>query len=336
MVRKFIVDSVKYWASEYNLDGFRFDLMGIHDITTMQQVRSELNKIDPTIIVLGEGWNMGEMIADNQKAAQINASSLPGISMFNDQIRDSIKGSVFDSNDRGWATGKYASIDGVKAGIVGNILFDRFVNGNWTTLDPGQSVNYVEAHDNLTLYDKLKASKRGSSEALLAAFHRLSTSVPLLAQGMPFIQAGQEFLRSKNGDENSYKSSDAVNSLKWNSRAANIVSVNYYKGLLAIRKAHPAFRMDTAAAVRANLTFLSAPDPVIAYSLNGKAVGDSWNTIVVAHNPSTTARTITLPSSGDWNVVVSGSRASEATITTLRGVSTVSVPALSTWVAHRQ
>lgn len=336
MVRKFIVDSVKYWASEYNLDGFRFDLMGIHDITTMQQVRSELNKIDPTIIVLGEGWNMGEMIADNQKAAQINASSLPGISMFNDQIRDSIKGSVFDSNDRGWATGKYASIDGVKAGIVGNILFDRFVNGNWTTIDPGQSVNYVEAHDNLTLYDKLKASKRGSSEALLAAFHRLSTSVPLLAQGMPFIQAGQEFLRSKNGDENSYKSSDAVNSLKWNSRAANIVSVNYYKGLLAIRKAHPAFRMDTAAAVRANLTFLSAPDPVIAYSLNGKAVGDSWNTIVVAHNPSTTARTITLPSSGDWNVVVSGSRASEATITTLRGVSTVSVPALSTWVAHRQ
>ncbi len=336
MVRKFIVDSVKYWASEYNLDGYRFDLMGIHDITTMQQVRAELNKIDPTIIVLGEGWNMGEMIPDNQKAAQINALSLPGISMFNDEIRDAIKGSVFDSGDRGWATGKYASISGVKAGIVGNILFDRFVNGRWTTIDPGQSVNYVEAHDNLSLYDKLKASKRGSTEAQLASFHRLSTSVIMLAQGMPFIQAGQEFLRTKLGDENSYKSSDAVNSLKWNSRATNIVSVNYYKALLAIRKAHPAFRMDTAAAVKANLKFLNVDEPMIAYSLDGKAVGDTWNTIVVAHNPSTSARTITLPSSGDWNVVVTGSRASEATITTLKGVTTVSVPALSTWVAHKQ
>ena len=336
MVRKFIVDSIKYWATEYNLDGYRFDLMGIHDITTMQQVRAELDKIDPTIIVLGEGWNMGEMIPDNQKAAQINALSLPGISMFNDEIRDGIKGSVFDSGDRGWATGKYAAISSVKAGIAGNIAFDRFVNGKWTTIDPGQSVNYVEAHDNLSLYDKLKASKRGSTEAQIASFHRLSTSVPLLAQGMPFIQAGQEFLRTKRGDENSYKSSDAVNSLKWNSRATNIVSVNYYKGLLAIRKAHPAFRMDTAAAVKANLTFLNVVDPVIAYSLNGAAVGDSWNTIVVAHNPTTSAKTITLPSSGDWNVVVSGSRASLTTITTLRGVTTVSVPALSTWVAHKQ
>jgi type I pullulanase len=336
MVRKFIVDSVKYWATEYNLDGYRFDLMGIHDVTTMQQVRAELNKIDPTIIVLGEGWNMGEMIPDNQKAAQINALSLPGIAMFNDEIRDAIKGSVFDSGDRGWATGKFASISGVKAGIVGNIAFDRFVNGRWTTIDPGQSVNYVEAHDNLSLYDKLKASKRGSSEAQLASFHRLSTSVIMLAQGMPFIQAGQEFLRTKLGDENSYKSSDAVNSLKWNSRAKNIASVNYYKGLIAIRKAHPAFRMDTAAAVKANLKFLNVDEPMIAYSLDGKAVGDSWNTIVVAHNPTTAARTITLPSSGDWNVVVSGSRASATTITALRGVTTVKVPALSTWVAHKQ
>ena len=336
MVRKFIVDSIKYWASEYNLDGFRFDLMGIHDITTMQQVRAELTKIDPTIIILGEGWNMGDILPSAQKAAQINASSLPGISMFNDQIRDSLKGSVFDSGDRGWATGKYASIDGVKAGIVGNILFDRFVNGVWTTLDPGQSVNYVEAHDNLSLYDKLKASKRGSSEALLGTYHRLATSVAILAQGMPFIQAGQEFLRSKNGDENSYKSSDAVNSLKWNSRATNIASVNYYKALFAIRKAHPAFRMDTAAAVKANLTFLNVVDPLIGYSINGQAAGDSWNTIVVIHNPTTTAKTITLPSSGDWNVVVSGAKASTTPLSTLKGVSTVSVPALSTFVAYKQ
>ena len=334
MVRKFIVDSIKYWASEYNLDGFRFDLMGIHDIATMQQVRAELNKIDPTIIVLGEGWNMGDILPSAQKAAQINASSLPGISMFNDQIRDSLKGSVFDAGDKGWATGKYTAIDGVKAGIVGNILFDRFVNGNWTTLDPGQSVNYVEAHDNLTLYDKLKASKRGSTASQLASYDRLAASVALLAQGMPFMQAGQEFLRTKNGDDNSYKSSDAVNSLKWNSRATNIATVNYYKALIAMRKAHPAFRMDTAAAVKANLTFLNVSDPVIGYSINGQAIGDSWNTIVVLHNPTTSAKTITLPTSGDYTVVVNGAKASLTGLSTLKGVSTVSVPALSTWVAY--
>jgi pullulanase len=152
---------------------------------------------------------------------------------------------------------------------------------------------------------------------------------------MPFMQAGQEFLRSKNGDDNSYKSSDAVNSLKWNSRATNIATVNFYKELIAIRKAHPAFRMDTAAAVKANLTFLNVSDPLIGYSLNGQAVGDSWSTIVVLHNPTTSAKTVTLPASGDYTVVVNGAKASVAGLSTLKGVTTVSVPALSTWVAYK-
>ncbi len=334
MVRKFIVDSVKYWAKEYNLDGFRFDLMGIMDYTTMQQIRSELNKIDPTIVILGEGWNMGEVLPEAQRGTQINASKLAGISMFNDQIRDGIKGSVFDSADKGWATGKTAAIDSVKPGLVGNIFFDRFVNGVWTTLDPGQSVNYVEAHDNLTLFDKLKASKRGATAAQLGSYHRLATSVILLAQGMPFIQAGQEFMRTKGGDDNSYKSSDAVNSLKWNSRATNIATVNYYKGLIAIRKAHPAFRLSTAAEVQAKFKFLNVAEPLIAYSIDGKAAGDSWNDVVVIHNPTATAAKVTLPSTSDWQVVVQGSKASLTTITTLKGASTVSVPALSTLVVH--
>jgi pullulanase len=334
MVRKFIVDSVKYWAKEYNLDGFRFDLMGIMDYTTIQQIRSELNKIDPTIVILGEGWNMGEVLPEAQRGTQINASKLAGISMFNDQIRDGIKGSVFDSADKGWATGKTAAIDSVKPGLVGNIFFDRFVNGVWTTLDPGQSVNYVEAHDNLTLFDKLKASKRGATAAQLGSYHRLATSVILLAQGMPFIQAGQEFMRTKGGDDNSYKSSDAVNSLKWNSRATNIATVNYYKGLIAIRKAHPAFRLSTAAEVQAKFKFLNVAEPLIAYSIDGKAAGDSWNDVVVIHNPTATAAKVTLPSTSDWQVVVQGSKASLTTITTLKGASTVSVPALSTLVVH--
>ena len=334
MVSKFIVDSVKYWAKEYNLDGFRFDLMGILDIATMQKVRAELTKIDPTIIILGEGWNMGEVLTEAQRAAQINASSLSGISMFNDQIRDSIKGSVFDSGDRGYATGKTTSIDGVKAGIVGNIMFDRFVNGVWTTLDPGQSVNYVEAHDNLTLYDKLKASKRGATAAQLATYDRLIASIQLLAQGMPFMQTGQEFMRTKNGNDNSYNAGDAINSLKWNSRAANIAVVNYYKGLITIRKAHPSFRLDTAASVKANLTFLNVPDPMIGYSINGKAVGDSWNTTIVLHNPTSAAVKVTLPSTADWQVVVNATKASDSALSTLKAMNTVTVPALSSLVIH--
>jgi pullulanase len=334
MVRKFIVDSVKYWAKEYNLDGFRFDLMGILDITTMQQVRAELNKIDPTIVILGEGWNMGEVLTEAQRAAQINASSLTGISMFNDQIRDSIKGSVFDSRDKGYATGKTTAIDGVKAGVVGNILFDRYVNGVWTTIEPGQSVNYVEAHDNLTLYDKLKASKGGATAAQLATYDRLAASIQLLAQGMPFMQTGQEFMRSKNGNDNSYNSGDAINSLKWNSRAANIDVVNYYKGLIAIRKAHPSFRLDTAASVKANLAFLNVADPLIGYSINGKAVGDSWNNTIVIHNPTSGAVKVSLPSTSDWQVVVSATKASEAGLSTLKATNSVTVPALSTLVIH--
>ena len=222
----------------------------------------------------------------------------------------------------------------MKAGIAGNILFSRFVNGNWTTIDPGQSVNYVEAHDNLTLFDKLKASRRGATAAQLATYDRLAASIMFLAQGLPFMQAGQEFLRTKNGDDNSYNSSDAVNSLKWNTRATNIAVVNYYKGLIAIRKAHQSFRMFTADQVKTNLSFLNVADPLIAYSINGKALGDSWNTTIVIHNPTASAQKVTLPSTGDWQVVVSGTKASEATLSTLKATSSVSIPALSTLVVH--
>ena len=333
MVRKFIVDSVKYWAKEYGIDGFRFDLMGILDTTTMQQIRTELNKIDPTIVIIGEGWNMGDVLPDAQKAAQINAASLAGIGMFNDQIRDAVKGSVFDSGNKGYVQGNYSNIDSIRAGIVGNILYSRAINGNWTTLAPTQSVNYVEAHDNLTLFDKLKASMRGASLAKITAADELAASITFLSQGVPFQQAGQEFLRTKNGDGNSYNSGDGVNKLLWNQRATYASVTNYYKGLVALRKAHPAFRMDTADKVKANLSFLSTSDPIVAYSLNGTAVGDSWGTIVVAHNPSLSAYKLTLPSSGTWQTVVTAGKAGVATLATATG-NTVSVPAGATVVVH--
>ncbi len=334
MVRKFIVDSAKYWATQYNMDGFRFDLMGLIDLTTMQQVRTELTKINPTILVIGEGWDMGTL-PDAIKSNQKNIDKLPGIAAFNDELRDAIKGSVFTSSDNGFATGKATAITSTQAGIVGNVFYNRSVLGRWLTNDPTQSVNYVEAHDNLTLFDKLTASVPNSSAAKIESLDRLSASIALLAQGVPFMQAGQEFLRSKDGDSNSYKSSDAINSIKWSLRSKNASTVNYYKGLIAIRKGHPAFRFNTTAQVVKGLTFIKAPSGVIAYSLQGAAVKDSWGSAVVVHNPSAKAANIALPSKGDWKIVVQGSKAGTKAIQTLKGASTVSVPAMSTLVVEK-
>jgi pullulanase len=334
MVRKFIVDSVKYWATEYGMDGFRFDLMGILDITTMQEVREALTKIDPSLLIIGEGWKMGQL-PDSQKAAQINASSLPGISQFNDGIRDGIKGSVFNASEKGYAQGNLGSMSAVKAGIVGNTAYSSSVIGAWITKDPGQSTNYVEAHDNLTLFDKLKASMPAASDATRQKVFTLSSSIAILAQGAPFVHAGQEFMRSKGGNDNSYQAGDAVNALKWQMRESNGVVTNYFKGLLAIRKAHPAFRMSTAKEVASNLKFIPAPSSVVAYSINGKAVRDSWSSIVVAHNPNAKAVLVKLPAKGDWSIVVAGASAGTKTISTLKNVSSVSVPAQSTLVLRR-
>jgi pullulanase/glycogen debranching enzyme len=260
---------------------------------------------------------------------------LPGISQFNDGIRDGIKGSVFNASEKGYAQGNLGSISAVKAGIVGNIAYSSSVIGAWITKDPGQSTNYVEAHDNLTLFDKLKASMPGASDAARQKVFTLSSSIAILAQGAPFIHAGQEFMRTKGGNDNSYQSGDAVNALKWQMRESNGVVTNYFKGLLAIRKAHPAFRMSTAKEVASNLKFIAAPSSVVAYSINGKAVGDSWSSIVVAHNPNVKAVLVKLPAKGNWSIVVTVASAGTKTISTLKNVSSVSVPAQSTLVIRR-
>ena len=313
MVRKFIVDSVKYWASEYNLDGFRFDLMGLMDIQTINEVTAALKAIDPTIIVIGEGWNMGTL-PDDQKANQVNIAKLNNVAHFNDQIRDGIKGSVFNSTDTGWATGKISAASDIYAGIVGNIDYSAAFLTKWTTSSPAQSVNYVEAHDNLTLADKLTASVKGVSPAGVAQLSQFASSIAFLSQGVPFLQAGQEFLRSKNGNDNSYNADDATNSLKWSTKVKYVATTKYYQGLFALRAAHPAFRMNTTAAVKANLKFLKTTNDVIAYSLNGKAVKDAASTILVIHNPNAGAATVTLPNGKKWAIVVKGGVAGTKTI----------------------
>jgi len=335
MVRKFIVDSVKYWASQYKLDGFRFDLMGILDITTMQQVRAAVDAVDPSIIILGEGWNMGGL-PEAQRATQVNIRELPGIAAFNDQIRDGIKGSVFNASEKGWATGNSDRLDDVKAGITGNTAYSSSVSRNWTTNGPSQSINYIEAHDNLTLADKILASASRNA-AIREKLQRFTGSIHMLAQGVPFMQAGQEWQRTKSGNDNSYNAGDGVNMLKYKQRVTFATTYNYYKGILALRAKHKAFRMQTSAAIKSNLKFLSGSGGVISYSLNGSAVGDSWKSIVVIHNPNSTSKSVSLPTGKfTWYVVVKGDKAGVSTLQTLKNPTKVAVEGQSTMVLYHK
>lgn len=330
MVRKFIVDSVKYWASEYNFDGFRFDLMGLMDIQTINEVSAVLKKIDPTIIIIGEGWDMGTLPAE-LRANQKNISKLTNVAHFNDQLRDGLKGSVFTPADPGWATGKLTSRSDVVTGIVGNSQYSDALLAKWSTQSPGQSVNYVESHDNLTLADKISSSVKGVTPAGVIQLSQFASSVALLSQGVPFIQAGQEFVRSKGGDENSYKSSDEVNSLKWSTKSKYASTTKYFQGLIALRKAHSAFRMSTTADLKANLKFIETTNDVIIYTLNGKALKDSSKLIVVIHNPNPGPTVVTLPNKGKWSILVKGSVAGTKAIEEL-STNKVSVQGQTTMV----
>jgi pullulanase len=331
MVRKFIVDSMKFWTKEYKLDGFRIDQMGLWDVTTMNQVANAVRAIEPKATIIGEAWSMGGDSGQPQ-GNQTQLVNMPGIGGFNDGIRNAVKGSPDGLSDGGYVNGNpVGSLTALKSGIIGHTP-SNVLTVPWQTLDSGQSVNYAEAHDNMTLFDKLWAVNNQQSRSAVAKQSRQISSLLFASQGTVFIQAGQEFLRSKNGDHNSYRSSDAVNSLKWTERITQKVSVDYNKGLIAMRKAHPAFRLNTTASIQANLKFLNAPNNVLAFSLNGKAVKDKWATIVVISNPNSTTQKVNLPSVGDWKVVVSGDKAGVTTLSTLKKTKVASVAANSTLI----
>ena len=332
MARKFIVDSVAYWAKEYNLDGFRFDLMGLLDIKTMNEIRKILSSIDPTILVIGEGWDMGTTLSIDTKATQKNAIKMPEISYFNDTIRDAIKGSVFEAKSKGFINGKVNGETDIKKGIVGGIDYSSDIT-TWGKVEPVQSITYAEAHDNNTLWDKLILTNPKDNEQTRLKMHRMADTMVLTSQGIPFFQAGQEFLRTKGGDPNSYKSQDSVNKLDWTRKSENTDTVDYFKGLISLRKAHPAFRMSSADMIKKNLKFLVAPDNVVAYEINPNANMDTWANIVVAFNANREDATIKLSKKGTWNVVVNGEKAGIETITQFRGDSLV-VPALSSIVIY--
>lgn len=340
MARKFIVDSVVYWAKEYNLDGFRFDLMGLIDTQTMNEVRKALNSISPSIVVIGEGWDMGATLKPEDKSDQKNAYKLPNISFFNDTIRDGIKGSVFDSVGTGFVNGKAGAELDIKKGIVGAIDFSNDIN-TWGKVNPVQSVDYVEAHDNNTLWDKLLLTNPNDTDATRLKMDRLANSIIFTSQGIPFFQAGQEFLRTKGGNSNSYNADDSVNLLDWNRMSSNIDTVNYVKGLIQLKRTHPAFRMDSANMIKKNLKFIDTEvtagtaTNVVAYSIANNANKDKWNNIVVAFNANKTETTIKLPKNTKWNIVVDGEKAGVKTITKFKGDSVV-IPAQSCIVLYNR
>ncbi|WP_309599952.1 type I pullulanase [Bacillus mobilis] len=328
MMRKFMVDSVTYWAKEYNLDGFRFDLMGIHDYETMNEIRKAVNQIDPSIILHGEGWDLNTPLAAELKANQKNAKKMKGIAHFNDNIRDGLKGSVFEGKENGFVNGKENMEDRIKKGITAGIDYD--INSS-TYQDPEQVLTYVEAHDNHTLWDKLELTNPGDSEEVRKQMHKLSSSILLTSQGIPFLHAGQEFMRTKYGDHNSYKSPDSINQMDWLRRAAFNNEVDYMKGLIELRKKYPAFRMTSAEHIKNHITFIDVPKNVVAYTIDEKVSGNKSEYFMVAHNANREDIDITLPSKGPWKVLVDGKLAGSTTLYVVHD-NKIKVPALSSLV----
>lgn len=316
MMRKYIVDSVVYWAEEYKVDGFRFDLMALHDIETMKAVREALNEVDPTILIYGEGWTGGDSpLPDKEKALKRNTWRMEGIAAFSDDIRDGIKGHVFTDEDRGFVNGGEALEESVKFGVVASIDHPevnyqevKYSKGFWAK-EPSQTITYVEAHDNLTLWDKLAISNPDESEEELKKMHRMANAIVLTSQGIPFLHAGSEFLRTKEGNHNSYNAPDEINRFVWARKAEYQENVEYMKGLIKLRKEHPAFRMAEAEMVREHLSFLEMPEMyMVGYRIEGAALGDSFEEVLVLMNANAESKTYTLPE-GVYDVYVDGENA---------------------------
>lgn len=312
MVRRYIIESVKFWAKEYHIDGFRFDLMGIHDIETMNRLREELLKIDPTIFVYGEGWVAADSpLPPEQRAMRDNVSQMEGIAVFCDDFRDGVRGSTFDEQNPGYASGNInGHYEPVKFGIVGatdhpQVDYNGLLySSSPYAAAPSQVVNFVSCHDGYTLVDKLKLSVQGDNAAdELVPIDKLVHTIMLTSQGIPFIRGGEEVMQDKKGEPNSFRSPDSVNQIDWSLKARNREFFDYLKDLIALRKAHPAFRIPTVDGLHQWLHFLDMGDSgVIAYTLGEYANGDEWKEILVAFNGNRNQADIHIPEQ-DWVVI---------------------------------
>lgn len=333
MMRKFMVESVVYWAKEYHVDGFRFDLMGIHDIETMNEIRRALNEVDPSICIYGEGWAAeAPQYPTDSLAMKVNTHKMPGIAAFSDELRDALRGPFNDNHKGAFLAGLPGSEMSVKFGIVGGISHPQVKNDSvnysqkaWP-LQPTQVINYVSCHDDMCLVDRLNSSIPGVTPEVLKRLDKLAQTIVLTSQGIPFIYAGEEVMRDKKGVHNSYESPDAINAIDWRRKALNNDVFNYYKQLITLRKSHPAFRMGDADMVRKHLEFLPVDgDNLIAYRLKGFANGDRWSTIIVAFNARPVAAKLKIPA-GRYTIVCHNSQISLLGLGTVYGAEATVAP----------
>lgn len=331
MVKKYIVDSVAYWADEYHIDGFRFDLVGLLDTETINAIISEVHKDHPNVIFYGEGWTMDTEITKEgyQMATQKNSKDTPEFAFFNDTLRDALKGSVFENSEQGYISGAAGLEEKIEQCFLGL--------PEWCGT-PAQTVNYASCHDNLALIDRIARSTPSASKEDRIRMNNLAAAVCLTAQGIPFMQAGEEFLRSKikpggGFDENSYASPDSVNGLKWDTLNEDAYQnvYNYYKGLIAFRKAHAALRMTTAEDVNAHISPVSGlKDNVTAFAIDGGVNGESSEGLFVIFNPNPAETTVSLPE-GNWDIYINGEKAGTTVLDTITD-GTASVAPISAMV----
>lgn len=341
MMRKYIIESVLHWAREYHIDGFRFDLMGIHDIETMNQVRAALTAVDSSIIVYGEGWAaQAPQLPQDSLAMKANTYRMPGIAAFSDEMRDALRGPFNDNKQGAFLAGLPGGEESIKFGIVGAVQHPQVCNDSvnysqapWAA-EPVQMISYVSCHDDMCLVDRLRASIPGIKDDELARLDKLAQTAVFTSQGIPFIYAGEEVMRDKKGVHNSYQSPDSINAIDWSRKALHADVFAYYKGLIQLRKNHPAFRLGSAELVRRHLEFLPVEGKnLVAWRLKEHAGGDKWEDIVVVLNSRREPARVTVPQ-GNYTVVCRDGFINEGGLAKVSGTELV-VPAQSALIAWK-
>ncbi|MFN0083449.1 MAG: type I pullulanase, partial [Ferruginibacter sp.] len=318
MMRKFMIESVTHWVKEYHVDGFRFDLMGLHDIETMNELSGALHKIDKSIFIYGEGWTAGATpIPEELRAVKKNTYQLNNIAAFSDDIRDGLHGPYNNVKEKGFVSGGTGWKESIKFGIVAatqhpqiNYSIVNYSKAPWAN-EPSQTIGYVSCHDDNTLFDRLKLGNPQATEAEIIKMDILSQTIVLTSQGVPFIHSGAEMLRTKQSFANSYNLPDSINEINWSRKLKYSSVFDYYKGLIALRKNHPAFRMPSTKMIQQHLQFTDTEDPLlIIYQLNNHANDDSWKDIIVLLNGEAKGKNIKLPE-GKWTLVADGNSINE-------------------------
>lgn len=341
MMRRFMIESVKYWINEYHIDGFRFDLMGVHDIETMNAIRKEVDAINPNIFIYGEGWSAGACALPNEQLGmKANIPQMPRIAAFSDEIRDALRGPFSDDSKCGWLGGASDCKESLKFGIAGAVQHPQIdmtkVNYSkepWA-LEPTQMISYVSCHDDMCLVDRMRTSipSLTTNHSLLTELALLAQTAVFTSQGVPFMLSGEELLRDKRGVHNSFESPDSINRLDWANLKRYPEVFTYYKNLIALRKHHPAFRLGSAELVRKHLEFLDTPESVVAFQLKDLTGIDNWKRIIVILNASTHAQKINI-SKGPYTIVCRNGQINEQGLGTFRGTSTT-VPPCSALILH--